>query len=518
MSKEILSVDELFDQLKPFYFLEYIMLEKIVKFFLLRTHSIADDLHDYLEQLECFKTSTTIRQFMESIEHAQQSHQSHCRSTTSERPRLCTVKLCLIGGWLDRTMDDLEKLLNEIFQDKRYVLTHLKIVRGSVIMTFSAPLPEAESLIVLLLEQSSFALQVGVSQLVVADTVITQSESSDSSFESFLLDSVKHNDLNLLKFLLSINTNPNAADQSNQTALHVASELNHGKSMILLLQANANPNLKDNEGRTPLYIACREGHIQIVALLLENKANVETYGYTPLYIASQNGHTDIISLLLKTNENLDIFDVYDSIGIASNTDTFSLLCEAYRHFGSYGFTPLYVASEEGHAKVVFLLLEANADPNIQSSNDYYTPLCVASLNGHTDVVSLLLRANADPNLQSRNNCTPLNAASMNGHTDVITLLLKANADPNLQSVGGFTPLYAASDEGHAKVVSLLLEANADPNFQSRDSYTPLYAASRNNHTDIISLLLKANADPNLAFKESKVSHLFMLQVVRDILK
>ena len=34
MSKEILSVDELFDQLKPFYFLEYIMLEKIVKFFL----------------------------------------------------------------------------------------------------------------------------------------------------------------------------------------------------------------------------------------------------------------------------------------------------------------------------------------------------------------------------------------------------------------------------------------------------------------------------------------------------
>ena len=108
-------------------------------------------------------------------------------------------------------------------------------------MTFRAPLSEAESLIALLLEQSPFALQVGVSQLVVADTVITQSESSDFSFESSLLDSVKRNDLNLLNFLLSINTNSNAADQSNQTALHVASELNHDKSMTLILQANANP-------------------------------------------------------------------------------------------------------------------------------------------------------------------------------------------------------------------------------------------------------------------------------------
>lgn len=60
-------------------------------------NSIADDLDDYLEQLQCFKTSTTIRQFMESIEQAQQSHS------------ICTIKLCLVGGWLDKTMDDLEK-------------------------------------------------------------------------------------------------------------------------------------------------------------------------------------------------------------------------------------------------------------------------------------------------------------------------------------------------------------------------------------------------------------------------
>ena len=69
-------------------------------------------------------------------------------------------------------------------------------------MTFSAPLSEAGSLNTLAREQSSFALKVGVSLLVVADTVITQSESTDFSFETSLLDSVKDNDPTLLSFLL----------------------------------------------------------------------------------------------------------------------------------------------------------------------------------------------------------------------------------------------------------------------------------------------------------------------------
>ena len=243
MSKEISTVDEMFDQLKPFYFLEYIMLEKIVKFFLGRAHLIADDLRDYLQQLDCFKTSTTICQFMESIEQAQQSH-----STTSERPGLCTVKLRLVGGWLTKTMYDLEKLLKEIFKDKRYVLSHLKIVRGSVIVTFSAPVSEADSLDTLAREQSLFALKVGVSLLVVADTVITQSESTDFSFESSLLDSVKGNDPTLLSFLLIINTNPDTADKNGQTALMLACVENQQKSTRLLLKANSNPNVQDSNG------------------------------------------------------------------------------------------------------------------------------------------------------------------------------------------------------------------------------------------------------------------------------
>ena len=152
---KVTTVEELFDELEPFYFLNYALLEKTVKFFLGRD-TVVDDLRNYLQQLANFKASVTVRQFMDNIEQAQQSN------GTSERPGLCTVKLRLVGGWLDKTMDDLEKLVNEIFQDKKYVLTHLKIVRGSVIVTYSAPLSEADSLVLLAKEQSPFALKVGV--------------------------------------------------------------------------------------------------------------------------------------------------------------------------------------------------------------------------------------------------------------------------------------------------------------------------------------------------------------------
>ena len=462
------TVEELIDLL-PSTFLDYALLEKMVKFFLCQ-HTVANTLRDYCQKLKQFWSSTTVQQFIESIEQAQQSHR-----TTSERPGLCTVKLRLVGGWLTKTMDDLEKLLNEIFQDKRHVLAHLKIVRGSVIVSFSAPLSEAIALAKK--QSSSFALQVGVSQLVVADTVITQSESSDFSFESSLLDSVKDNDLNLLNFLLSINTNPNAADQSNQTALHVASELNQDKCMILLLQANANPNLQDNKGRTPLYIASLEGHIQIVAFLIENNVNPDLprdNGCTPLYAASFNRHTDVVALLLKNNANPDLPN-------------------------ENGCTPLYIASQNGHSDIIAILLKNNANPDIPKGNGC-TPLYIASQNSHTDVIAILLKNNANPDLQETDQgCSPLYIASQNGHTDVVAILLKNNANPDLPRDNGCTPLYIAIQNGYTDVVTLLLKNNASPDLPRDSGCTPLFVASQEGHTDVVALLLKAKANVNLDY-------------------
>ena len=75
-------------------------------------------------------------------------------------------------------MQDLQKLLKEIFEDKRSVLAHLKIVRGSVIVTYLAPHSEADSLIQLALVKLLFMIQVGVCELNIGNKMYHKERSA----------------------------------------------------------------------------------------------------------------------------------------------------------------------------------------------------------------------------------------------------------------------------------------------------------------------------------------------------
>ena len=136
----------------------------------------------------------------------------------NESPRTCTVTIQLVGSWLKKTISDLEKLLDELFHNKATVLTRLKIVRKCVLVTYLVQRSEAISLIEAAQAKISFMMKVGVCVLQVGDTVVTstQSETSDFSFESSLIRSVKDNDIDVLSFLLDINTSPDATDDRDR--------------------------------------------------------------------------------------------------------------------------------------------------------------------------------------------------------------------------------------------------------------------------------------------------------------
>ena len=108
----VTTVEELFDCLGELSFLDYALLEYTISMFLMEAQPVVSDLSDYIQQLTNFKKSTTLNEFVETIENAQKS---------KEGTGACTVTLRLVGGWLTRTMEDLDKLLKEIFQDKSSV-------------------------------------------------------------------------------------------------------------------------------------------------------------------------------------------------------------------------------------------------------------------------------------------------------------------------------------------------------------------------------------------------------------
>ena len=129
--------------------------------------------------------------------------------------------------------------------------------------------------------------------------------------------------------------------------------------------------------------------------------------------------------------------------------------------GSLGMTPLCLAAQAGHGRVVELLLEASADKN--RACGWATPLRVAAQEGHAEIVRRLLEARAETEgcSQARGD-TPLGLAANEGHREVVRLLLEAQADSNK---GGpvYTPLGLAITSGRPdlQIVRLLLEAGAD---------------------------------------------------------
>jgi hypothetical protein len=111
-------------------------------------------------------------------------------------------------------------------------------------------------------------------------------------------------------------------------------------------------------------------------------------------------------------------------------------------------------------------LATGDDPNAVTP-DGWTPLLLASREGHAEVVAALLTAGASPGLAHTNGRRPLDFAAANGNVEVIRMLAAANADVNTDGGIRGTPLLAAAMFNHRETVEILLALGA--NGEARDS-------------------------------------------------
>jgi|GEM_PF-6764246 len=83
----------------------------------------------------------------------------------------------------------------------------------------------------------------------------------------------------------------------------------------------------------------------------------------------------------------------------------------------------------GHYRITKLLIEANANLNVQTTGPFSTPLLVAIYKHHTNIARLLIKKGADINRPDEFGCTPLIAACQyNSKVSLIKELLQNNAD------------------------------------------------------------------------------------------
>ncbi|KAL2406347.1 Glycerophosphocholine phosphodiesterase GDE1 [Exophiala dermatitidis] len=106
------------------------------------------------------------------------------------------------------------------------------------------------------------------------------------------------------------------SSSKSSAVLALATKANFVEIVRLLVKANVDINYQDEQGDTALHVAARFGHVECARILLEGsdfqKANTElcekTYGWTPLFIASVDGHLPIVELLIEHGADLERVD------------------------------------------------------------------------------------------------------------------------------------------------------------------------------------------------------------------
>jgi ankyrin repeat protein len=259
-----------------------------------------------------------------------------------------------------------------------------------------------------------------------------------------------------------------------------------------LLKKAADVNAAQGDGMTALHWAAMNGDAELTGMLLVAGANVRATtrlgSYTPLYLASQQGHGLVIEALIKAGAD-----------VTAGTPN--------------GTTPLMVAAASGEVDAVKALVEAGAEVNGKDGVRHQTPLMYAAASNRAAVIDYLVAKGADLKATSKvSNLANLSREGLGfgGNPQVPGAQQQQARRAPMPGVdrnyslnelivahGGLTPLLYAVRQGYHESAEALLKAGADVNAKSKgDGTTPLLMAVINGHFDLAKTLIDRGADVN----------------------
>ncbi|XP_053956221.1 transient receptor potential cation channel subfamily A member 1 [Anastrepha ludens] len=248
----------------------------------------------------------------------------------------------------------------------------------------------------------------------------------------------------IVEYLVKEGADINALDKEHRPPILLAASRNGWKTVHLLIRLGAGINVKDassrnvlhfvimNGGRLPEFadeVNKKQSHSQLVQLLNEKDAS----GCSPLHYASRDGH-------IRSLENL--IQLGACINLKNNNNE----------------SPLHFAARYGRFNTVKQLLDSEKGSFIinESDGEGLTPLHIASQQGHTRVVQFLLNRGALLH-RDHNGRNPLHLAAMSGYTQTIELLHSVHSHLLDQvDKDGNTALHLATMENKPHAISVLL--------------------------------------------------------------
>jgi ankyrin repeat protein len=298
----------------------------------------------------------------------------------------------------------------------------------------------------------------------------------------------------------------NEEDGDRWTALHVASWNGHADIVELLLDKGADITVRHIGALTALHRAAWNGRLEVIRVLVEKGADVsirDNTGRTALHWATENGHRSAAELLVeKGSEVIQLsYNEFTALRKAAEKGYEAVECIPHGEMRtdrlnvSSKWAPLHWAAENGHKKLVQLLIEKGFQLDSIDS-DGWTALQRAARNGHKGVVRQLLEKGADVDTKHSDEWTALHKAAENGHKKVVRLLIENGADPAAKYSSGWTSIHKAAWNGHKRVVQLLLQEGVGINSKQSDGWTALHMAAEHGKESVVQILIDEGSEIN----------------------
>ena len=320
-------------------------------------------------------------------------------------------------------------------------------------------------------------IAIGNNNLDILKLLVKRGDSK----ETLIPDAVRENNIEMVKYLLSIGQDIDAQRFFDgfwvDSPLKVAAENGYVEMAKFLINEGANLNSADD------YMLYAYNNYDITKLLVDNDVfnlNTNTTREEAIELVKDGKYYEIEKLLLSEDSNN--IDGYDELMNAISKGDMKALEKLVKDDTDLNkqydkITPLGLAAARNDKEMVKFLVEKGADINLEDGYGY-TPLIIAmkyrNIGLAKDIIDLKPDLNA---ICSATGDTPLTylAREVWFGTDLCYYMIKNGADVNKKNDNGDTPLIVAVQNvvGSYGMLGVIINMGADYNIKNNDGKTAM---------------------------------------------